>query len=172
MDTNAFYQTVAGLCFTLLGLWWAVVQFRHDEWMSEVRLRRMAYSVHLSFLVPGIMSVGAMTMGDIKLIWRLVFITAAAFGIVAMLYLIAGGAPAAGMRGGWRIQLGRLLTVALYALIGGVAVVPSVSTVFGAGLQPLQVEGLLLTLLIFLGASIAWSLLAAPRQQAQSGADK
>ena len=31
MNTDAFYQTVAGLCFTLLGLWWAVVQFRHDK---------------------------------------------------------------------------------------------------------------------------------------------
>ena len=36
MNTDAFYQTVAGFCFTLLGPWWAVVQFRHEEWMSGV----------------------------------------------------------------------------------------------------------------------------------------
>ena len=63
---DAFYQTVAAFCFTLLGLWWAVVQFRHAEWMNNLRQRRAAYSVHLSFLVPGIMSLGAMIAGDVK----------------------------------------------------------------------------------------------------------
>ena len=73
---DAFYQTVAGFCFTLLGLWWAVVQFRHAEWMRDLYQRRAAYSVHLSFLVPGIMSLGAMIAGDVKILWRLVFIVA------------------------------------------------------------------------------------------------
>ena len=159
MDTNAFYQTVAGLCFTLLGLWWAVVQFRHDEWMADARLRRMAYSVNLSFLIPGIMSLGAMTAGDIKLIWRLVFFAAAAFGMVAMLYLMTGGASP---RAGWAV-IGRGLTLLLYALVAVIAIAPNLSTIIGAEMKPLQVEGLLLTLLVFLGATVAWSLLAAPK---------
>ena len=84
---DAFYQTVAAFCFTLLGLWWAVVQFRHAEWMNNLRQRRAAYSVHLSFLVPGIMSLGAMIAGDVKILWRLVFIVACGFGILAMIFL-------------------------------------------------------------------------------------
>ncbi len=72
------------------------MQFRHAEWMNDLRQRRAAYSVHLSFLVPGIMSLGAMIAGDIKILWRLVFIVACAFGILAMIFLMAGASP--GMR--------------------------------------------------------------------------
>jgi hypothetical protein len=161
MNTDAFYQTVAGLCFTLLGLWWAIVQFRHDEWMFDLPHRRVAYSVHLSFLVPGIMSLGAMTMGDVKLIWRLVFISASVFGLAAMLFLITSGMPALGGR---LVPLGRWLSVLLYALITIVAAAPNLSQLLAPELKPLQVEGLLLTLLVFLGASLAWSLLMAPKQ--------
>jgi hypothetical protein len=160
---DAFYQTVAGLCFTLLGLWWAVVQFRHDEWMADAAHRRVATSVHLSFLAPGIMSLGAMTMGDVKLIWRLVFISAAVFGLAATVFLITSGMAAIGGR---LVPLGRWLTVLLYALIALIAAVPTATQRFAPGLQPLQVEGLLLTLLVFVGASLAWSLLMAPRRNA------
>jgi hypothetical protein len=163
MNTDAFYQTVAGLCFTLLGLWWAVVQFRHDEWMADIAHRRVAYSVHLSFLVPGIMSLGAMTMGDIKLIWRLVFISASVFGLAAMLFLIASGMPPLGGR---LVPLGRWLTVLVYALIAIIAAAPNLTLLFAPELKPLQVEGQLLTLLVFLGASLAWSLLMAPKRNA------
>ena len=163
MNTDAFYQTVAGLCFTLLGLWWAVVQFRHDEWVSDLPHRRVAYSVHLSFLVPGIMSLGALTMGDIKLIWRLVFISAAVFGLAAMLFLITSGMPTIGGR---LVSLGRWLSVLLYALIAIIAAAPNLSLLFAQELKPLQIEGLLLTLLVFLGASLAWSLLMAPKRNA------
>ena len=39
----------------------------------------------------------------------------------------------------------------LYALIALVAVPPSLAGIFGSSLKPLQVEGLLLTLLVFVG---------------------
>jgi hypothetical protein len=161
---DAFYQTVAGFCFTLLGLWWAVVQFRHAEWMRDLYQRRAAYSVHLSFLVPGIMSLGAMIAGDVKILWRLVFIVACAFGILAMIFLTVG-ASAAGAKPhrGFFIRQGRWLTIALYALIAIVAAKPTLAGVFGGTLKPLQVEGLLLTLLVFVGVSVAWDFLAEPQ---------
>ena len=31
MDTATFYATTSAVSFTLLGFWWVVVQFRHDE---------------------------------------------------------------------------------------------------------------------------------------------
>jgi hypothetical protein len=165
MNTDAFYQTVAGLCFTLLGLWWAVVQFRHEEWMADPGWRRMAYSVNLSFLVPGIMSLGAMVAGDIKIIWRLVFILASAFGILAMA-LLAIRSPLSssdGATGGFLIRQGRWLTIVLYALIALVAAAPDLVGNLNTNLKPLQVEGLLFTLLVFLGVSVAWDFLAAPK---------
>ena len=161
---DAFYQTVSGFCFTLLGLWWAVVQFRHAEWMSELRQRRVAYSVHLSFLIPGIMSLGAMIAGDIKILWRLVFIVACAFGIMAMFFLTVRSPAGSGKAyHGFFIRQGRWLTILLYALIALVAAVPSLAGVFGGSLKPLQVEGLLLTLLVFVGVSVAWDFLAEPQ---------
>jgi hypothetical protein len=39
---DAFYPTGAGFCFTLLGLWWALVQFRPAVWMRDRRQRRAA----------------------------------------------------------------------------------------------------------------------------------
>lgn len=159
---EAFYQTVAGFCFTLLGLWWAVVQFRHDEWMSDQRWRRLSYSVHLSFLVPGVMSLGAIAAGEIKIIWRLVFVLACTFAIVALLVLHRQGPDARALHG-WFIRQGRWLTILLYVLIAVVAVVPTISTLFGQELKPLQIEGLLLSLVVFLGASVAWDFLATPK---------
>ena len=161
---DAFYQTVAGFCFTLLGLWWAVVQFRHAEWMRDLYQRRAAYSVHLSFLVPGIMSLGAMIAGDVKILWRLVFIVACAFGILAMLFLrVRSSAGGAKTHGGFFIRQGRWLTILLYVLIALVAARPDLAGVFGGSLKPLQVEGLLLTLLVFVGVSVAWDFLAEPQ---------
>jgi hypothetical protein len=162
---DAFYQTVAGFCFTLLGLWWAVVQFRHAEWMGSPRQRRVAYSVHLSFLIPGIMSLGAMIAGDIKILWRLVFVVSCLFGILAMLMLSSGGSQDGGRTyRGFFIRQGRWLTIALYALIALVAAQPTLVGILGSSLKPLQVEGLLLTLLVFVGVSVAWDFLAEPQQ--------
>ena len=31
MDTGTFYATTSAVSFTLLGFWWVVVQFRHEE---------------------------------------------------------------------------------------------------------------------------------------------
>jgi len=160
---DAFYQTVAAFCFTLLGLWWAVVQFRHAEWMNDLRQRRAAHSVHLSFLVPGIMSLGAMIAGDIKILWRLVFIVACGFGILAMIFLSDGAST--GVKKTHRsffIRQGRWLTIVLYALIAIVAAKPTLVGTLGTSLKPLQVEGLLLTLLVFVGVSVAWDFLAEP----------
>lgn len=166
MNEDAFYQTVAGFCFTLVGLWWAVVQFRHEEWMAHPAWRRLVYSVHLSFMVPGVMSLGAMAAGDLKIIWRLVFVLASAFAIVALITLTqlarrAGGAPPA--HRGWFATGGRWAMALLYALIAVVAIDTSLVKLISPAITPLQVEGLLLTLLVFLGTSVAWELLAAPR---------
>ena len=165
MNADAFYQTMAGFCFTLLGLWWAVVQFRHEEWMADPVWRRLVSAVHLSFLAPGIMSLGAMIAGDLKIIWRLAFVLASVFSIVAMLnLLVVGRVPARGQRGSF-ITIGRWVIILLYVLVAVVAFDTSLVQIISKDIKPLQVEGSLLTLLVFLGVSIAWDFLAAPKGQ-------
>ncbi len=167
MNTDAFYQTVASFCFTLVGLWWAVVQFRHEEWMGHPAWRRLATCVHLSFLAPGVMSLAAMVAGDLKILWRLVFILASVFAIIATITLTQAARAASGRSGvaarGWFIAAGRWAMVALYALVAIVAIDTRLVTRIAPDLKPLQVEGLLLTLLVFLGTSVAWHFLAAPK---------
>lgn len=162
MNADTFYQTVAGFSFTLVGLWWAIVQFRHEEWMSHPAWRRLIYAVHLSFMIPGVMSLGALAAGDLKIIWRLVFVLASVFAIIALIILTQLAHAAGGIRGGL-LAAGRWIMVLLYALIAVVAVDTSLVKLISPEIQPLQVEGLLLTLLIFLGTSVAWDLLAAPK---------
>jgi hypothetical protein len=163
MDVNAFYQTVATFCFTLLGLWWGVLQLRHVEWVNDVKRKRMAYSVHLAFVVPGVMALGAQTAGDIKIIWRAVFIVAGLLGIIAVVYLIlAAGSEAAPP--GWFTRYGRWLSALVYAIIVAIAFDPTVVKRLDPALQPLQIEGLLFTFIVFLGVGLAWDFLAQPRQ--------
>jgi hypothetical protein len=158
---DAFYQTVATFCFTLLGLWWGVLQMRHAEWVNNLARRRMAYSVHLAFVVPGVMSLGAQAAGDVKIIWRMVFVVAGILGIAAMVFLIAATSGRTGMRG-WFTQWGRWFSVLLYALIVLIAFVPTLVTRNAPNVTALQVEGLLFTVIVFLGVGLAWDFLAQP----------
>ena len=37
MDISTFYALFSATCFTLLGLWWSVVQ-RHEDWLRKAQL--------------------------------------------------------------------------------------------------------------------------------------
>ena len=157
---EAFYQTMSGFCFTLMGLWWAVVQFRHDEWMGDPNQRRLAYSIHLSFMVPGLMSLVAMAAGDMKIIWQVGFALAGLFGAGTMIFFVAG----TNLKNahGWVIRRARWLIIVLYVLVALLAINPALAQDL-LGLKPLQLEGLVLSLLVLLGVSCAWDLLAEPK---------
>ena len=80
---EAFYQTVATFCFTLLGLWWGVLQLRHDDWVNDPARRRMAYSVHLAFVIPGLKP------SERKWIWMVIPVATVFFvGGVAFAYFV------------------------------------------------------------------------------------
>ena len=157
---DAFYQTLISICFTLMGLWWAVVQFRHDEWMNDPDHRLMAYVVYLSFLVPGMMSLGSLVSGDVRFIWQVIFVLSAILGGAATFLMIRSVKKGAGR--GWLFQGGRWGVLALYLLVAIFALEPGLA----APLKPLQVEGLLLSGLIFLGVNFAWTLMAHPKDAA------
>ncbi len=159
MDTATFYATTSAVSFTLLGFWWVVVQFRHDEMTQDPGRRRLAFVVSLHFILPGLMSLGALLTGDEPIVWRLTFGLAGVAGMAAVVVASRGvkeptGAIAAIGKAEW-------IALPLYAILTLVALRPDLvqPTI---GLVPLQVEGVVMTLLVFFGIVFAWALFTEP----------
>jgi hypothetical protein len=165
MDTATFYATTSALSFTLLGFWWVVVQFRHDELTVDPSLRRLAFVVSLYFILPGLMSLGALIAGDVPLIWRLTF---GAAGTVGMLAVVLG-ANAISLPDGVGSSIGRRMWLGLpvFAILTFVALRPDLVR-SALALEPLQVEGAMLAILAFLGIWFAWALFTEPRTSGTS----
>src|SRR6185312_1966723 len=88
MVPEVFYQTVAQLSFTLLGLWWLVLQTKYSEWIHDRPRQRMATNITLYFLLPGSMSLLALLATNSRLLWQVSFIIAAVIGaLTAILFL-------------------------------------------------------------------------------------
>ena len=156
MDTTAFYTAASALCFTLLGFWWVAVQFRHAELTGDPASRRFVFLVSLHFIVPGLVSAASLLATGPM--WRVMFAIAGITGIAAA---IAGRQAAAG-RPGLLASLGRTswlgwLGLPIYAIVTLVAIAPDVPRT-ALGLEPLQVEGLLLLVILLIGILLAWAL--------------
>lgn len=159
MDVNTFYAVTSATCFTLVGLWWSVVKDK-TEWLKDEATRRLAGGVYASFLIPALMSLGAQVGGDNRLVWQFVFIIAALVGIVTTTQLIlkTGRANPAGAfsRNRWIIPL-------LYVFVLWFALFPGTAAILG--LQPLQVEGLLLCILILIAHILTWEFITSQAQK-------
>ncbi len=162
MDTTTFYAASSALCFTLLGFWWVVVQFRHAELTRDAASRRFTFLVSLHFIVPGLVSLASLLATGTM--WRIAFGLAGLTGIAAVL----AGMRAASSRPGLLSGLNRVgwLGIPIYALITLVALAPDVVRT-GLGLEPLQVEGLLLLVILLLGILLAWFLFTGPAQDSE-----
>jgi hypothetical protein len=154
---DLFYSSVTSFCFVLMGLWWNVVQARREEWLEHPRLRAPARAVYMAFLIPGAMSLGAQLGGDIKIVWRIVFIAAAVFGAFSTVMFIRAFPGSSSL--GW-FRRHYWLAVLMYALIGVFGAFPEWAA--WTGLKPLQVGGFLLSALVFIGVSFAWELMTDP----------
>jgi hypothetical protein len=146
-----FYISFSAVCFTLLGLWLIVVQTRHRDWRGSALHKRRSYGVALHFSLPGLMSLLALVNPDSSALWRASFAIAAIGGAVV---LIAVRGPAPGRLG----IAAYMLAIALYALIGILAIAPRIASGLGLG-APVRVEAVLLTVLVFVGVNVAWLLL-------------
>ena len=147
-----FYISFAAVCFTLLGLWLIVVQTRHAEWRGSALHRRRSYGVALHFSLPGLMSLLALVNPNSSTLWRASFAIAAIGGAVV---LIVVRGPAVGNLG----LAAYVFAIALYALIGILAIAPHIVSGIGLGVTPVRVEAVLLTVLVFVGVNVAWLLL-------------
>jgi hypothetical protein len=147
-----FYGAMAQISFTLLGLWWVVVQFKYADFMRDRRRRIQTYDTSLYFVLPGIMSLISL-LTTTGLLWRITFTTAAILGAVEAVFLLATTRRAQGSRV-WRSA--HYAGVALYVLVALFAVFPKVVEDLGLHLKTLQIEGLFLALIIFLGVQSSW----------------
>jgi hypothetical protein len=150
-DIDAFYQSVSTVSFTLLGLWWVVVQLKFKAGIGDPRRRRHAYGVALFFLLPGVMSMVSSVNSDHATLWRV------AFGVTALLGLVEVGLylSTEGQRVLAPFVL-RLCGIALYVVIALFALRPELTTDLGIELEPREVEAVLVALLVVVGANLAW----------------
>jgi hypothetical protein len=162
MVPETFYQTVAQLSFTLLGLWWLVLQTKYGEWIHHPLRRRMATIITLYFLLPGSMSLLALLATESRLLWQVSFILAALIGGGTTL-LFLRDARANPWRNPWSsriIHLAAGLGLALYLLVLVVALLPDLFRAMGA--KPLTVAGIGVTLLVIVGVTLAWTYFTEP----------
>jgi len=155
MDLTTFYALMSVTCFTLVGLWWTVVE-RHREWRTDPRRRRVAGGIYLSFLLPALMSMFAQINPANPLVWRTSFGVSALVGLVSSLRLLAADP---GRTSGIFGRL-RWLVPGLYALVLVLGVLPELARVLGA--SPLQVASVLLILLVIVAHGLTWEFLMEP----------
>lgn len=80
MDIGLFYGLFSAICFTLVGLWWSVVERRADV-RTDPRARRDAGAIYLTFLLPALMGLFAQIGGlDSPVFWRVSFVVIALIG--------------------------------------------------------------------------------------------
>lgn len=147
-----FYLSFSAVCFTLLGLWIIVVQTRHAEWRGSTLARRRAYGVALHFSLPGLMSLLALVNPDSSILWRTSFAIVAIGGAVVLIVLRGAAVGKVGLTV-------YILAIALYAVIGLLAIAPGIVGDLGLDTTPVRVEAVLLTILVFVGVNVAWLLL-------------
>lgn len=159
---ETFYQTVAQLSFTLLGLWWLVLQTKYDEWIHHRIRRRMATNITLYFLLPGSMSLLALLATNTRLLWQVTFIIAALIGGITTAFFLRD-ARTSPWGNPWSIRVIHIasgLGIALYALVIVVALLPDV--IHSLGIAPLTVAGFGVTLLVIVGVTLAWTYFVEP----------
>ena len=156
-----FYKETAHICFTLLGLWWIVVQLKFGQGAGEPERRRHAYGVLLFFLLPGTMALVSAVNSEISALWRLAFGVAAALGVIEV-FLYFGGA---GIKSAGATAL-RWVALAVYGLIVLFAIRPKLAIDLGLGMAPREVEAVLVGLLVVIGVHMAWFGLTEPPERA------
>ena len=129
---------------------------KRKEWHTNDEKKRLAGGVYASFLIPGVMSLAAQIGVDSSLIWRGVFVIAAWAGLSYSSKLIAltraTNPKGAFSKNSWTVPV-LYVFVLFFAIFIGFA--------RWIGLQPLQLEGLLLCGLILCAHGLAWEFMTA-----------
>ena len=149
MELDTFYATVSGVGFTLLGLWWVVVD-KHPEWFQEPTTALMAYVVSLQFIVPATSSLLSLAAPDAPAVWRTVFVLLGLVGLAgAVLVAVTLAATQPGLS-----VVALILSLPVYLGIILVALVPGIGS--GLDLTGLQLEAFLFAMVLVLGLHAVW----------------
>ncbi|MGH9122745.1 MAG: hypothetical protein ACRDYC_12530, partial [Acidimicrobiales bacterium] len=138
---TTFYAAFAPLSFTILGLWFVVVQTRHSEWIASARHRRRASVVALQFALPGLMSLLSLVDPASKVMWRTCFTATAVVGALAMIVVLADLRRTRF----YSLDLVSALSFLMFVVVAVVAADPSVIANIGLRSTPLKVEATVLT---------------------------
>jgi hypothetical protein len=161
MDISTFYALFSATCFTLLGLWWNVLQ-NNPEWTAVVEERRAVGGVYLTFLLPAIMGLFAQVGGaETPVIWRVAFVGVAVVGCVSTLRLLRV------LRQGSGDQQARgkfIATLVIYLLVAVIGAAPEIAKPID--LEPIQAEAILLILLVLVGHGLVWDFMVRAQHRA------
>ena len=150
MDVDTFYALFSAACFTLVGLWWGVVQ-RDLGWAAVPARRRAVAGVYLAFLLPALMGLFAQIGGaEDPAVWRVSFVVVALVGAVATARLLSQEADKS-------VAAARAVAVTVYAVIALLGAFPGIAG--AVGLRALQATALLLVLQVALGHALVWRFL-------------
>jgi hypothetical protein len=153
MDIGTFYSLFSATCFTLVGLWWNVVE-RRAEWATDPRRRRLAGGIYATFLLPGVMGLFAQVSPESPAMWRSTFAVVAIVGAVTTLRLIGiergSSLPGPFTRNRWAVAL-------LYLAILVLGLFPAAAAPLGAA--PIQVAATLLIGLVVIGHGLTWEFM-------------
>jgi undecaprenyl pyrophosphate phosphatase UppP len=163
---SQFYGTLAQVSFTVFGLWLVVVQLERKDETAGEQHRWGERVVAMHFALPGVMSLLILADPENSLLWQLSFAAFAVLGGVGMALL---GHPEEDP--GPVASLLRWGAVALYWAVAGVALFAR-GVAAALGVNALQVEAVLLSLLLFVGLNQALAMIAGGTSSAStSGTD-
>ena len=153
MDISTFYALFSATCFTLLGLWWNVLQL-NSAWIGHIDERRAVGGVYLTFLLPALMGLFAQVGGtETPSIWRVSFIVVAIVGCYSTLRLIGVLRTASDKQ-----PLGKYVaTLVIYLLVALIGAYPEIAEPFD--MRPVQMEAILLILLVLVGHGLVWDFM-------------
>ncbi len=83
---ESFYATLAGICFSALGLWWVVVQFKYERWTGTPGRRAAAGAISGQLIALGLISLIAVLSSELQTIWRLGSIVGGLLGAAVSLF--------------------------------------------------------------------------------------
>lgn len=148
--STTFYQTLTSVSFTLLGLWFAVMQFSHGGWRSDPERHRATLHVALHFFLPGVLGLGSLLggTGANGLVWRVTFVVGGVVGLFEAIVFLSGARPALGLGS----RLLRVLSPVLWALVVIAAFLPTLTP----SITSLQVEGVAVALIFICGLCYVW----------------
>ena len=153
MDISTFYALFSATCFTLLGLWWNVLQL-NSQWIGVEDERRAVGGVYLTFLLPALMGLFAQVGGaETPVIWRVSFVAVAIVGCISTLRLLRVLRTASDKRP----RAKYVATLLIYVLVAVTGAYPEVAKPLD--IKPIQAEAILLILLVLVGHGMVWDFM-------------